>query len=65
MSESWQRAQPEYDSDSRLGNEVERIVWLDEGNPHRVVFALTGDTLRATGWVPHLRPRRCYTRIIL
>lgn len=47
MSESWQRAQTERDRGGRLGNDAERMVWLENGDPHRVVFALSGDTLRA------------------
>ena len=46
LSQSWQRAQAETDTGESI-NDAERMVWLDEGDPHRVVFALEGDDLRA------------------
>jgi hypothetical protein len=63
LTDSWRRAQTEADSGSRI-NDAERMVWLDESDePHRVVWALSGNTLRAEcdcasaqyrGWCAHL-----------
>lgn len=63
LSESWQRAQTERDRGGPL-NEAERMVYLEESDsPHRVTFALAGQTLRAEcacasgrfrGWCAHL-----------
>jgi len=52
-STSWQRAQTEADQGGPI-NATERVVWLADGDPHRVVFVLDGATLRARcscdGW---------------
>jgi len=45
LSESWERAQREHDRGGPLYNDAERLVWLETGNPHRVVFALSGNHL--------------------
>jgi len=47
LSESWQRAQTEVDHGGPI-NEAERMVYLEgSDSPKRVVFALSGRTLRA------------------
>ncbi|PSQ63691.1 MAG: hypothetical protein BRD21_01820 [Halobacteriales archaeon SW_8_66_22] len=50
---SWERAQIEADQGGPI-TDAERVVWLSEGDPHRVVFVLNGATLRARcscdGW---------------
>jgi len=52
-STSWERAQTERDRGGSI-TDAERVVWLEEGDPHRVVFVLDGATLRARcscdGW---------------
>ncbi|WP_225334898.1 sigma-70 region 4 domain-containing protein [Halomicrobium urmianum] len=63
MSESWRRAQRESDRGSAV-NDAERMVWLEGSEqPHRVTWALAGQTLRAEcdcassryrGWCAHL-----------
>jgi hypothetical protein len=48
LSESWQRAQCEHDKGSAISRSgIERIVWLDNGDPHRVAFIVSGECLRA------------------
>jgi hypothetical protein len=53
LSTSWQRAVSERDQGGPI-NDGERTVWLETGDPHRVVFVLDGTTLRARcscdGW---------------
>ena len=53
LSTSWERAQIEADQGGPI-TDAERVVWLSEGDPHRVVFVLDGATLRARcscdGW---------------
>jgi len=47
-SESWQRAQCEHDKGGAIGTfGIEPIVWLDNGDPHRVTFVVSGECLRA------------------
>jgi len=63
FSESWQRAQTEADAGGPI-TDAERMVFLEESeSPHRVVFALASQTLRAEcecasgrfrGWCAHL-----------
>jgi len=48
LSESWQRAQTERDRGSAIRQHgIERIVWLEDGDPHRVTFVVSGECLRA------------------
>ena len=46
LSSSWQRAQTEADYGGPVSDH-ERVVHLENGDPHRVVFTLNGATLRA------------------
>jgi len=52
-SRSWERAQTESDTGAPI-NDAERVVWLEEGEPHRMAFFLNGRTPRARcscdGW---------------
>ena len=47
LSQSWQRAQTEHDRGAPV-TDAERYVYLEESEqPHRVVWALSGQSLRA------------------
>lgn len=45
LSEIWERAQTEEDRGAPVANDAEYIVWLEDGDLHRVVFALSSDQL--------------------
>jgi len=63
LSTPWQRAQEETDHGGPI-NDAERMVMLDEGDPHRVTWTLKGRTLLAEcdctgyefhgGWCAHV-----------
>jgi len=63
LSTPWQRAQTETDRGGPL-TDAERMVWLSDGNPHRVIWALRRQSLIADcdceghhysgGWCAHV-----------